>query len=223
MQDAIVYLVDDDPAVRRGLERLIATAGFSVRALSTAREFLSLLSPDVPACLVVDLRMPEVDGLELQAELARRGRTIPLVFISGHATVPDSVRAMKAGAVDFLSKPVPGDLLLDVIGRAIARDRTHRAEQARHVQVQERYALLTARERQVFAMLVRGLPNKQIGQAMGIVEKTVKVHRGRVMRKMRAESLPDLVWSATLLPAFLRTGETPHPAPRGGVGLSQVP
>jgi FixJ family two-component response regulator len=191
--DAIVFVVDDDASVRRGLARLVRAAGLAVETFPSAGDFLARSLPDLPGCLVLDLHLPGVDGLELQELLSRSGRDLPVVFLTGYGDVPTTARAMKAGAVDFLEKPFRGDNLLDAIGRALERDRRQRAARAGRAAVQRRLDALTPREREVLALVVAGLINKQIAAELGTGEKTVKVHRGRVMEKMGAGSVAELV------------------------------
>jgi FixJ family two-component response regulator len=190
---ATVIIVDDDAAVRKALTRLVRSAGMAAQPFATAEAFLAE-SQVVPAsCLVLDVRLPGLNGLELQEALARKGYPIAVIFITGHGDVPTSVRAMKAGAVDFLQKPFDGCGLLDAIRRAVDRTRNAVARQGDLAAMQERYDTLTPRERQVFSLVVTGLPNKQVAGELGAAEKTIKIHRGRVMAKMGATSLPDLV------------------------------
>ncbi len=192
-RDPVVYVVDDDPSVGKALERLIRSAGYDVRKFTSPLDFLDCVAPEAPACLVLDVDMPALNGLEVQEYMADKEISLPIVFISGHGTVPISVKAMKAGAVDFLTKPFNDSDLLDAISHAIQADR--RAKQGREQQTEllERLATLTPREREVFQLVVAGLLNKQIASELGTVEKTVKVHRARVMAKMRAQSVADLV------------------------------
>jgi len=188
-----VFVVDDDAAIRRALERLIRSVGLDVETFASADEFLQREPPGGPACIVTDVRMPGLSGLDLQKELSAAGLELPVIFLTGHATVPMSVRAMKAGAADFLQKPVDDQVLLDAIHRAVERDRKSREELARQRLLERRMESLTARERQVFALVIRGLLNKQVAAELGTSEKTIKVHRARVMQKMEADSLADLV------------------------------
>jgi FixJ family two-component response regulator len=189
----IVYVVDDDESVRRGLSRLLRSAGLSVETFPSAQAFLSRDLPDRPACLVLDVRMPGLSGLDLQAALKQAGRPMPIVFISGQSDVPVSVRAMKEGALDFLQKPFDEDQLLSAIAGALARGRTARALRDESAVVRQRFETLTPRERQVLGQVIAGLLNKQIAANLGAAEKTIKIHRGRVMQKMAAGSVADLV------------------------------
>ena len=189
----MVFLVDDDPSVRKGLTRLLTSAGYAVEAFVSAREFLARAPYAGPCCLVLDVRMPGLSGLDLQETLAAAGRRLAIVFVTGHADVPMSVKAMKGGAVDLLTKPVDSTDLLKAIQRAMAKDVQDRDAAARATEIQGRVKTLTARETEVFALVVTGMLNKQIASQLGIVEKTVKVHRARVMAKMRAGSVAELV------------------------------
>jgi RNA polymerase sigma factor (sigma-70 family) len=189
----VVYVVDDDPSIRRALERLLRSSGREVETFASAAEFLEVHRGETHGCLVLDVNLPGTSGLELQRELAEAALRIPIIFITGHGDIPMSVRAMKAGAVDFLAKPFDDTELLRAVEAAIDRDRTERQADEEQTEVRGRIASLTARERQVFEQVVRGKLNKQIAFDLGISEKTVKVHRARVMEKMRADSLADLV------------------------------
>jgi RNA polymerase sigma factor (sigma-70 family) len=193
MTDSTVFVVDDDALVRRSVERLILSVGLRVKTFSTAQELLDCQRPEGPACIVLDVRMPGLSGLDLQEKLSTTGLDMPVIFVTGHGTVPMSVRAMKAGAVDFLQKPFDDQVLLDAIQRAIDQDRQTREERAELRELERRLDSLTPREREVFALVVKGLLNKQIAGELGTSEKTVKVHRARVMQKMKADSLADLV------------------------------
>jgi FixJ family two-component response regulator len=188
-----VFLVDDDPSVRRALARLIKSAGHQVQTFSSAQEFLGTRAGGEAACLVLDVRMPGLTGIELQRQLQTLNRNVPIVFMTGHGSIPMSVQAMKAGAVDFLPKPVKDTDLLRAIEQALARAVRDRAERNELEGVRERVERLTPREREVMVLVVRGLLNKQVAFELGTVEKTIKVHRARVMEKMQVDSLADLV------------------------------
>jgi len=189
----LVFLVDDDPAVCKALMRLIGVAGYAVEAFDAPGAFLARAPHPGPTCLVLDLRMPGMTGLQLQEALERAGRTLPIVFISGRADVPASVKAMKAGAVDFLSKPIDEGELLAAIEGALERDRSRRTARARREVLDARFGRLTRREQEVCALVASGLLNKQIASELGTTEKTVKVHRGRVMAKLEVNSVAELV------------------------------
>jgi FixJ family two-component response regulator len=189
----IVYVIDDDPSMRVAVQDLIASVGLEARAFASPQEFLDAPRPDAPGCLVLDVRLPGSSGLNFQQELARTGVHIPVIFITGHGDIPMSVRAIKAGAVEFLTKPFRDQELLDAINAAIERHRAQRGEAAVLGDWRLRYAALTPREREVMALVILGRLNKQIAAELGLSEVTVKVHRGQIMRKMRARSLPELV------------------------------
>ena len=199
----MVFVVDDEPSVRRSLTRLLASAGYSVEAFASAREFLARERYAGPCCLVLDVRMPGLNGLDLQETLAATGRRMSIVFVTGHVDVPMSVRAMKRGAADLLTKPVDDKVLLAAIQRALAKDVADLGEEARVAEVRKRVTLLSPRETEVFALVVTGMLNKQIAAALGISEKTIKVHRARVMEKMRAGSVAELVRLADLAGVIL--------------------
>jgi FixJ family two-component response regulator len=191
--DSIVYVIDDDPSIREAITSLIRSVGMSVQAFGSAKEFMASSRSNAPACLVLDVRMPGLSGLELQRELTDAGISIPIIFITGHGDIPMTVRAMKAGAVEFLTKPFRDQDLLDAIAQAIDRDRELRKQQAGIADLRDRFDRLTAREREVMELVVAGLLNKQIAVRLGISEITVKLHRHQVMEKMKADSLADLV------------------------------
>lgn len=207
---ATVYLVDDDNGVRRALGRLLRSAGYHVESFASAAEFLtSDSSPPGPACLLLDLQMPDLNGLELQQELQARGGGVPILFITGKGDIPASVQAMKAGAVDFLLKPCPEQQLLGAIQQAISRDALERDTRAELSQLRNRVATLTPRELDVMLLVAQGLLNKQIALRLGTVEKTIKVHRGRVMAKMQVESLADLVRAVERLDLAATVADAP--------------
>jgi FixJ family two-component response regulator len=189
----VVYVVDDDAAARAAIQSLLHSVGLRADTFGSAQEFLASDRPDAPACLVLDVRLPGVSGLDFQRDLAARKVAIPIIFITGHGDIPMSVEAMKAGAIEFLTKPFRGQVLLDAIHRAIERDRAARHEQSKAAELRQRLATLTPREREVMQFVISGLLNKQIAAGLGASERTVKIHRGQVMRKMQAASLPDLV------------------------------
>ena len=191
--DPIVFVVDDDASVRDAVKKLIASVGLRVETFESACEFLSHKRPEAPGCLVLDVRLPDLGGLEFQRVLAEANIHIPIIFITGHADVPMTVRAMKAGAVEFLTKPFRGQELLSAIQEAIAKDRVAWSERAQMTELRARYDSLTVREKEVFRLVVSGLLNKQIGAELGTSELTIKTHRGHVMQKMGVESLAELV------------------------------
>jgi len=198
---AVVFVIDDDPSMRGALEDLVVSVGLQVRPFASPQDFLQSKRPDAPGCLVLDVRLPGMSGLTFQKELASLGVALPVIFITGHGDIPMSVRAMKAGAVEFLTKPFHDQDLLDAIHTAIERDRERRREAVLVAELRERYATLTERERQIMTLVVVGRANKQIAAELNLSEMTVKVHRGQVMRKMQAGSLPGLVRMADRLGA----------------------
>jgi FixJ family two-component response regulator len=191
--DAVIAIVDDDPSVRKGLERLIRSAGWKAEIFASAQEFLDRPRPEAPSCLVLDLQLPGLSGLDLQKRMAEVRLDIPIVFLTGHGSIPASVQAMKAGAMEFLTKPVDEEDLFKAIREALERDRRTRQQNANMRELRDRYESLTAREQEVMQQVISGLLNKQIAAELQITEDTVKFHRGHIMRKMRADSLADLV------------------------------
>lgn len=191
--DAIIAIVDDDPSVRQGLQRLIRSAGWKPETFGSAQEFLDRRRTETPSCLVLDLQLPGLSGLDLQKQMAEAGLETPIVFLTGHGDIPASVKAMKAGAIEFLTKPVDEEDLLRAIQEAIERDRRTRKQHAQLNDLRDRYQCLTAREQEVMRQVISGLLNKQIAAELKITEDTVKFHRGHIMRKMQADSLADLV------------------------------
>lgn len=189
----VIFVVDDDPSARSTLKFLLGTVGLKVESFDSADSFLRGKLPDVPSCLVVDVRLPGLSGLDFQRELAARNIHIPIVFVTGHGDIPMSVRAMKAGAVEFLTKPYRDQDLLDAIHIALERDRDRREKEKEATELQQRFNLLTPSERKVISMVASGMLNKQIAGELGTAENTVKVHRSRAMEKMQAQSLADLV------------------------------
>jgi FixJ family two-component response regulator len=191
--ESIVFIIDDDPLYRGSTERLVRSVGLRVQSFESAREFLSSRRPNVASCLVLDVRMPGLSGLDLQLELAKVGVQMPIIFVTGHGDIPMSVQAMKAGAVEFLAKPFRDQALLDAINQAIERDRVTRRQRAKSVELRRRYESLGPREREVFECVVSGMLNKQIADKLGTTERTIKFHRGQIMRKMEAKSVAELV------------------------------
>jgi len=191
--DSIVFVVDDDSSIREALKSLISLAGIHVETFGTAQEFLLSKRPDLPGCVVLDVELPGLSGLDLQRELAAHGIRLPIIFITGYGDIPTSVRAMKGGALDFLTKPFRDQDLLDAIQQALERDRAARLHSREIAELRRRLDTLTSREREVMSLVVAGWLNKQIGFELGISEITVKIHRGRAMNKMGAQSLAGLV------------------------------
>ena len=199
--EPIVFVVDDDPSMREALISLLRSAGLRSQTFASAQAFLQNPRPDVAACLVLDVRMPGLSGLDLQRELVGKQQAIPIIFVTGHGDIPTTVRAMKAGAAEFLSKPFRDDELLDAVRQALDRDQVVRQGRAEVNAIQSRYDKLTSREREVIALVVNGMLNKQTAAHLRITEITIKVHRRHIMQKMRARSLPELVRMIGRLPA----------------------
>lgn len=194
--DPVIAIVDDDPSARKGVQRLIRSVGWKVETFASAQEFLARPQAGFPNCLVLDLQLPGLSGLELQNRIKEFELGVPIVFLTGHGDIPASVQAMKAGAVEFLTKPVDEQELLRAIQEAVERDRRARLQQAETTELRERYKSLTAREQEVMQKVISGMLNKQIAAELKVTEDTVKFHRGHIMRKMRADSLADLVRKA---------------------------
>ena len=197
--EPVVFVVDDDLAARTAAESLLHSVGLRVETFGSAAEFLDRRRADGPSCLVLDVRLPKMSGIELQRELAARGNAIPIIFITGHGDIPMSVEAMKAGAMEFLTKPFRGQMLLDAIHKALEKDRSVREETARLAEIRRRLECLTPREREVMEGVIAGRLNKEIAGDLRTSERTIKIHRANLMRKTGAESLPDLVrmWERT--------------------------
>lgn len=192
----IIYVVDDDSGMRKALGRLCQAAGWRVQLFASAREFLDHGAPESPACLLLDVNMPGLSGMDLQTELAARRIQTPIVFLTGHGDIPTSVKAIKAGAVDFLTKPFQERSVVAVVGEALRKDALQKSGEAEREGIRQRLGSLTPREREVFDLVVKGLLNKQIAAELGASEQTIKVHRGRVMEKMGVESVAELVQAA---------------------------
>jgi FixJ family two-component response regulator len=200
----IIYVVDDDVSVRDAVSNLLESAGHQAKAFSSTEEFMYAARPDVPSCLVLDVKLPGTNGLDFQNQLEKRGIPIPVIFITAHGDIPMTRRAMKAGAIEFLTKPFQKEELMAAIGQALERDRIRRAEQAAISDLRSRFDSLTAREHEIMQLVVAGLLNKQIAAQLGLSEVTVKFHRAHVMEKMKADSLPELVRMSEKLNASLR-------------------
>jgi len=197
--DAIVFVIDDDPSMRKALTNLFRSVGLRAEVFGSAREWLESKLPEVASCLVLDIRLPGLSGLDFQAELVKANIQIPIIFMTGHGDIPMTVKAMKAGAIDFLTKPFRDQDMLDAVAVAIERDRTRRKEEKIVAELRAVFETLTTRERDVLALVASGLMNKQIAAEIGLAEITVKIHRGHLMRKMGARSLADLVRMAEML------------------------
>ena len=195
--DSVVYVVDDEFAVRDSLTLLVESNGQAVRSFASAEAFLNDYSPDQPGCLLLDIRMPTMSGLELQDELIARDICIPIIFISGHARIPDSAHAFRAGAVDFLEKPFDNATLMERVAEALKKDKENRAQRTERLDLQNHLSSLTVREKKVLHLITSGDSNKEIGKKMGISNRTVEAHRARIMEKMQAENLVDLMRMAT--------------------------
>ena len=208
--EAVIAIVDDDPSVQRGLQRLIRSAGWKAETFASAQEFLARARAQSPNCVLLDLQLPGLSGLDLQKRMAEVGLEIPIVFLTGHGNIPASVQAMKAGALQFLTKPVDEQELLHAIEEAVGRDRLTRQQQVEMSELRDRYESLTAREQEVMQQVISGMLNKQIAAELNITEDTVKFHRGHIMRKMRADSFADLVRMAKNLaiPSDKRSAQT---------------
>ena len=216
--DSTVFVVDDDPSVRRAIKRLVGSEGLQVELFGSAQEFLQGWRPDAPSCLVLDISLPGINGLDFQRQLAETNIRIPIIFITGKGDIPMSVRAMKAGAVEFLTKPFRDLNLLDAIHDALERDRTRRQQESEIAALWERFKSLTPREREILRLVVSGRLNKQIAAGLGTSEITIKVHRGNIMRKMQADSLADLVGMAGRLGLPVGQLSSNHTSPSARTG-----
>ena len=192
MTPAIVHIVDDDEMIRKGTVRLLGAAGFDTRAYGSARDFLSAVEPDSAGCVILDMRLPDQSGLELQAALTERDVPLPIIFMTGFGEIPDTVRAIQHGAIDFLTKPVDGDVLIAAVARALAKDEASRAVRARQQGLRTRYERLSPREREVFLHLLRGQLNKQVAADLDITERTIKLHRSRILEKLEVNSMAEM-------------------------------
>jgi FixJ family two-component response regulator len=192
MAGSMVHVVDDDEDARKATARLLAAAGFDTRTYASAGEFLGCSESESPGCIILDVRLPDHNGLDLQVALAGRGVSLPIIFVTGHGEIPDTVRAIQRGAVDFLTKPVDGNVLLAAVGRALAQDAAARAERVRHQSLRSRYERLTPREREVFLHLISGQLNKQVAGDLQITERTVKMYRANVLEKLEVHSMAEL-------------------------------
>ena len=192
MTCSIVHVVDDDDLARKGTARLLTAAGLDVRTYASAVEFLAAIEPDTAGCIILDVRLPDRSGLELQVALAERAVRLPIVFITGYGEIPDTVRAIQRGAVDFLTKPVDGDVLLAAVSRALTQDAASRAARAHHHDLRSRYERLTPREREVFLHLISGQPNKQVAADLEITERTIKLHRATILQKLEVHSMAEM-------------------------------
>jgi FixJ family two-component response regulator len=207
----VVFVIDDDASIREALTNLLRSVGITVETFGTAQQFLSAKRPDAPGCLILDVRLPGVSGLELQRQLLEANIQLPVIFVTGHGDIQMSVRAMKAGAVEFLTKPFRDQDLLDAVQQAVDRDRAARAQRAELAELRARHELLSPREQEVMALVVRGLLNKQTAGELGTSEATVKLHRDHVMQKMQADSLADLIRMAERLEASPNQARTAPP------------
>jgi len=192
MTRSIVHVVDDDEAARKGTARLLAAAGFEARTYASALEFLNGIEPDMAGCIILDVRLPDQSGLDLQVALAKRAVPLPIIFMTGHGQIPDTVRAIQRGAVDFLTKPVDGQVLLGAVRRALAQDAASRAARAQQQNLRRRYERLTPREREVFLHLISGQLNKQVAADLQITERTIKLHRANILQKLEVGSMAEL-------------------------------
>jgi FixJ family two-component response regulator len=192
MNSTVVHVVDDDELARKGTARLLGAAGFNVRTYASAQDFLATIEPDAPGCIILDVQLPDQSGLDIQVALAERAVPLPIIFMTGYGQIPDTVRAMQRGAVDFLTKPVDGDVLLAAVSRAIAQDTTSRAAREHQRSLRSRYERLTPREREVFVHLISGQLNKQVAADLQITERTIKLHRASIFEKLEVTSMAEL-------------------------------